>query len=129
MGRVEARKGETSGVRPARAGEDDAIRNLLAAVTRDEQGRMQLEASCQLLGRAVQLPRPVGRSRATPAVVLADKAYSSRAIRRQLRQRAIRAVIPRPANQAANRKRLGGRGGRPPAFNREAYEQRNTVEC
>jgi hypothetical protein len=40
-------------------------------------------------------------------------------------------VIPRPAAQAAQaaqRKRLGSRGGRPPAFDRDAYKQRNTVE-
>ncbi len=61
-------------------------------------------------------------------MVLADKAYSSRAIRSHLRRRGIRAVIPQPADQAANRKRLGSHGGRPPAFNREAYKQRNTVE-
>lgn len=61
-------------------------------------------------------------------MVLADKAYSSRAIREQLRRRGVRAVIPQPADQAANRKRRGRRGGRPPAFDREAYKQRNTVE-
>ncbi len=59
---------------------------------------------------------------------LADKAYSSRAIRTHLRRRGIRAVIPQPADQAANHKRLGNRGGRPPAFDRAAYKQRNTVE-
>ncbi|MFG2486906.1 IS5 family transposase [Streptomyces virginiae] len=72
--------------------------------------------------------RPVGRPRVTPDVVLADTAYSFRAIRRHLRRRGIRAVIPPSADQAANRKRLGCRGGRPPAFDREAYRQRNTVE-
>ncbi len=74
------------------------------------------------------MPRPIGRPRVTPDVILADKAYSSRAIRRHLRRRGIRAVIPQPADQAANRKRLGRRGGRPPTFDREAYKQRNTVE-
>lgn len=74
------------------------------------------------------MPRQVGRPRSTPAAVLADKAYSSRAIRRHLRRRGIRAVIPQPADQAANRKRLGRLGGRPPAFDREAYKQGNTVE-
>ncbi|MFI2764874.1 GNAT family N-acetyltransferase [Streptomyces echinatus] len=49
MGRVKARKGETSGVRPAHAGEGDAVRNLLAEVARDEQDRMQLAACCHLL--------------------------------------------------------------------------------
>jgi transposase len=61
-------------------------------------------------------------------MVLADKAYSYRTIRHHLRQRGIRAVIPQPADQTANRKRLGSRGGRPPAFDREAYKRRNTVE-
>lgn len=76
----------------------------------------------------LRVPRPLGRPRVTPDVVLADKAYSSRAIRTHLRRRGIRAVIPQPADQAANRKRLGSRGGRPPAFDCDAYKQRNTVE-
>ncbi|MFJ3635510.1 IS5 family transposase [Streptomyces sp. NPDC090112] len=76
----------------------------------------------------LRVPRPVGRPRSRPDVVLADKAYSSRAIRSHLRRRGIRSVIPQPADQVANRKRLGRLGGRPPAFDREAYKQRNTVE-
>ncbi len=60
--------------------------------------------------------------------MLADKAYSSRAIRAHLRRRAIRAVIPQPVDQIAKRKRRGRAGGRPPAFDRDAYKQRNTVE-
>lgn len=76
----------------------------------------------------LRVPRRIGRPRITPGVVLVDKAYSSRAIRRHLRRRGIRAVIPQPADQAANRNRLGSLGGRPPAFDREAYKQRNTVE-
>lgn len=61
-------------------------------------------------------------------MVLADKTYLSRAIRSRLRQRGVRAVIPQPVDQAANRKRRGRLGGRPPAFDREAYKQRNTAE-
>ncbi len=61
-------------------------------------------------------------------MVLADKAYFSRAIREHLRKRGIRAVIPVPADQRGHRLRRGSRGGRPPAFDREAYKQRNTVE-
>ncbi|WP_443079830.1 IS5 family transposase [Streptomyces sp. P9-A4] len=76
----------------------------------------------------LRVPRPIGRPRTTPDAVLADKAYSSRAIRTSLRQRGIRAVIPQPSEQTANRKRRGLLGGRPPAFDREAYKQRNTVE-
>lgn len=37
-------------------------------------------------------------------------------------------MIPQPADQAAYRKRGGSLGGRPPAFDRAAYKQRNTVE-
>ncbi|HEY9372695.1 MAG TPA: IS5 family transposase [Streptomyces sp.] len=81
----------------------------------------------QVMAR-LRVPRPVGRRRTTPDMVLADKAYSSRAIRTHLGRRGIRAVISQPADQAANRKRLGRLGGRPPAFDREAYKQRNTVE-
>jgi transposase len=61
-------------------------------------------------------------------VVLADKAYSSRAIREHLRRRGIRTVIPVPADQRGHRLRRGSCGGRPPAFDRETYKQRNTVE-
>ncbi|MFD6985171.1 protein kinase [Streptomyces sp. NPDC059956] len=49
------------------------------------------------------VPRPIGRPRTTPDVVLPDKAYSSRAIRTDLRLRGIRAVIPQPSDQVANR--------------------------
>ncbi|MFI6657516.1 IS5 family transposase [Streptomyces sp. NPDC050523] len=76
----------------------------------------------------IRVPRPHGRPRVRPAVVLADKAYSSRAIREHLRRRGIRAVIPQPADQVANRKRRGRQGGRPPVYDRTAYKQRNTVE-
>lgn len=51
-----------------------------------------------------------------------------RAIREHLRKRGIRAVIPVPADQRAHRLRRGSRGGRPLAFDRETYKQRNTVE-
>ncbi|MFG2593892.1 IS5 family transposase [Streptomyces sp. NPDC048438] len=76
----------------------------------------------------LRVPRPAGRPRTRPDLVLADKAYSSRAIREHLRTRGIRTVIPVPADQQANRRRRGSNGGRPPAFDREAYKQRNTVE-
>jgi transposase len=69
-----------------------------------------------------------GRPRTRPTRVLADKAYSSRAIRAHLRRRRITAVIPEPADQIRNRARRGSRGGRPPAFDTEAYQLRNVVE-
>lgn len=76
----------------------------------------------------LRVPRPFGRPRTRPDLVLGDKAYSSRAIRDHLRRRGIRAVIPERADQQANRRQRGQAGGRPPAFDREAYKQRNTVE-
>ncbi|MFI8339175.1 IS5 family transposase [Streptomyces sp. NPDC085639] len=77
---------------------------------------------------AIRVSRPKGRPRTRPTTELADKAYSSRAIPEHLRKRGIRAVIPQPDDQSGNRKRLGRKGGRPPAFDRIAYKQRNTVE-
>ncbi|MFI2025842.1 IS5 family transposase [Streptomyces olivaceoviridis] len=74
------------------------------------------------------VPRRRGRPRTRPDVVLADTACSSRAIRAHLRKRGIRAVIPIPADQRNHRLRRGSQGGRPPAFDRDAYKQRNTVE-
>jgi transposase len=78
---------------------------------------------------AISVPRPgPGRARTRPDRVLADKGYPSRANRTYLRKRGIQTVIPDRADQRANRKAKGRRGGRPPALDREAYKQRNTVE-
>jgi transposase len=76
----------------------------------------------------VRIPLPVGRPRTRPDAVAADKAYSSRAIRSYLRKRSIKAVIPVKKDQAANRKRKGSRGGRPPGHDAGLYKERNTVE-
>ncbi|WP_435847893.1 IS5 family transposase [Streptomyces fradiae] len=77
----------------------------------------------------LRVPRTgAGRPRLRPDAVVADKAYSSRAIRQSLRRRGIRAVIPERADQKANRLRRGKAGGRPPAFDRELYRARNVVE-
>jgi transposase len=72
--------------------------------------------------------RGPGRLRTRPGRVLGDKAYSSSAIRAHLRRRGIKATIPQPSGQVANRLRRGSAGGRPPAFDPAAYKQRNTVE-
>ncbi|WP_435843323.1 IS5 family transposase [Streptomyces gardneri] len=77
----------------------------------------------------IRVPRSgPGRPRTRPDAVLADRAYSSRAIRNRLRRRGIRAVIPQPSDQIGHRLRRGRAGGRPPAFDAEAYRQRNAVE-
>lgn len=69
-----------------------------------------------------------GRPRTRPDAVLADKAYSSRGTRAMLRERGIRAVIPQPRDQIAHRHRRGSMGGRPPAFDPNAYKGRNVIE-
>jgi len=69
-----------------------------------------------------------GRPATRPVRVLADKGYSTRAIRAHLRRRAIPTTIPERRDQQANRRRRGRAGGRPPAFDRTAYKRRNVVE-
>jgi transposase len=82
-----------------------------------------------VLGR-IRVPRlDGGRPRTRPDRVLGDKAYSSRGNRAYLRRRRIRCVIPVKDDQAANRRKLGSRGGRPPAFDKDTYKQRHAVEC
>lgn len=78
---------------------------------------------------SIRIPRSgPGRPRTRPDVVLADRAYASRAIRDHLRRRGIRAVIPQPSDQVGHRLRRGRTGGRPAGFDAEAYKQRNAVE-
>lgn len=72
--------------------------------------------------------RTIGRPRTRPDRVLADKAYSSRAIRAHLRTRGIGSVIPEPDDQKAHRKRIGSSGGRPVTYDRTAYRGRNVIE-
>lgn len=69
-----------------------------------------------------------GRPRTRPGQLLADKAYSNRAIRSELRRRRITATIPEKSDQQKARVAKGSAGGRPPAFDAVAYAQRNTVE-
>lgn len=69
-----------------------------------------------------------GRPRTTPLSLRGDKAYSSRGHRQLLRSRGIKAVIPEPADQIANRQRKGSAGGRPVDLDVEDYKQRNVVE-
>ncbi len=78
----------------------------------------------------IRVPRPAGgRARTRPDRVLADKASSSKANRAYLRRRHIRATIPIKDDQAANRRKRGSKGGRPPAFDAHTYKQRHAVEC
>lgn len=69
-----------------------------------------------------------GRPRTRPDAVLADRAYATSVIRCELRRRGVRAVIPEKVDSVAARQRRGARGGRPPAFDADAYKARNVVE-
>jgi transposase len=78
---------------------------------------------------ALKVPRTGrGRPRTRPVRALADKAYSSKAIRALLRRKGVQAVIPERADQIANRTRRGSAGGRPVGYDAEAYKRRNVVE-
>jgi transposase len=78
----------------------------------------------------IRVPRTgPGRPRTRPDRVLADKAYGSKGNRGYLRRRGIPATIPVKADQAANRRKKGPAGGRPPTFDPVLYRQRHAVEC
>lgn len=66
----------------------------------------------------------VGRRgrRRKPRRIVADMGYSQVHVRRWLRQRRIRAVIPYPSNQTDRSLAPGG------GFDRKAYRRRNIVE-
>jgi transposase len=68
------------------------------------------------------------RPRTRPDRAMADKAYSSKAIRTYLLGRGIECVIPEKDDQKANRKRKGPAGGRPVTYDKDAYKRRNFVE-
>jgi putative transposase len=69
-----------------------------------------------------------GRPRTRPDALLGDKAYSSRGNRATLRAKRTKTVIPQPADQIGHRLRRGSAGGRPPAFDTDAYKGRNVIE-
>jgi transposase len=102
-------------------------RPLSVLITAGQRGDSPLFAA---VIERIRVPRPgPGRPRTRPDRVLADKAYSSKANRAYLRRRRIRCTIPVKDDQATNRRKLGSKGGRPPAFDREVYQQRHAVEC
>ncbi|MBK5992483.1 IS5 family transposase [Streptomyces sp. MBT58] len=105
---------------------DSLARPLALRVTAGQAGDAP---AFEIVMASIRVPRTgPGRPRTRPEAVLADRAYSSRAIRKHLRRRGIRAVIPQPSDQVGHRLRRGRAGGRPPAFDAEAYKQRNAVE-
>jgi putative transposase len=95
-------------VSPGQAGDSPALSALLAELRVNSAGP--------------------GRPRTTPISLRGDKAYSSRGHRAMLRSRGIRAVIPEPSDQVANRQRKGAAGGRPVSYDVQDYKGRNVVE-
>lgn len=71
---------------------------------------------------AVHICRPSEVVRQRPEQVAADKAYSHPRIRKWLRQRNVRTVIPQRSDQIARHR------GRPLDFDREQYRRRNVIE-
>ena len=82
----------------------------------------------EVLGSLRVLRLGGGRLRTTPDRSMGDKAYSSKANRKMLRDRGIEAVIPERSDQVANRKRRGQAGGRPPTFGKVSNKCRNVIE-
>ncbi len=81
-------------------------------------GQAQESKSLERVVEAVRIGRPGrGRPRRRPSRLAGDKGYSYRRIRRYLRRRRIRAVIPTRQDQR-----------RSPHFDKEAYRRRNVVE-
>jgi transposase len=77
----------------------------------------------------VSVPSPWGgRPRKRPQRVIADRAYSHPSTRQALRRRRITFTCPERSDQIARRKNRGPAGGRPPAFHKAIYKQRNVVE-
>jgi len=75
---------------------------------------------------AVRVPRQgPGRSRTRPNVLVADRSYDARHVRRYLRRRGIRAMIPE-SRVGTGRKRR--RRGRPPVCGNAVYAKRNVIE-
>ncbi|UJB40115.1 transposase [Streptomyces sp. A1-5] len=78
--------------------------------------------------KRIKVRRSTGRPRTRPDAVVGDTAYSSRANRTHLRSRGIKTIIPEEADQAAHRKKKGGKGGRPISHDTALYRERNTVQ-
>ena len=78
---------------------------------------------------AIAVPRRgPGRPRKRPTRPRVDRAYGARAPRRAIQRRGIQCICPERQDARAHRLARGARGGRPPAFDAEAYKGRNVVE-
>lgn len=77
----------------------------------------------------IRVPRLAGgRPRKRPLKLRLDRAYSFGKQRQELRQRGIGCVSPEREDAKKRRLAKGAKGGRPPAFDAEAYKGRNVIE-
>ena len=95
-----------------------------------DRGRAATRRCSPHLLHALRVPRlGPGRPRTRPDAVLGDKAYSSRGNRGAAAPpRASRPSSPNPPTRSATANAAASSGGRPPAFDAEAYKGRNVVE-
>jgi transposase len=73
----------------------------------------------------VSIPSAKGRPRTKPKEIVADKAYDSAHLRRRLRQRAIKAMIPQKRFPEGKKRRKKGPHYR---FDKDTYKKRAAVE-
>lgn len=78
---------------------------------------------------AIAVPRfGPGRPRRRPPRLRVDRAYGARKPRQALRRRGIQCICPERKDARHYRFSKGARGGRPTAFDAQAYKGRNVVE-
>lgn len=78
---------------------------------------------------AIAVPRlGPGRPKQRPSRLRVDRAYGARQQRRQIQRRGIQCICPERKDAQRHRLARGARGGRPPAFDAQAYKGRNVVE-
>lgn len=104
---------------------DGKMRPLSAVITAGQRNDgTQLEPVLD----AIAVARERGRPRKRPTRLRVDRAYGARTYRKAMRRRGIRMICPERKDARAARIAKGRGGGRPPAFDAEAYKGRNVVE-
>jgi transposase len=105
---------------------DGKVRPLSLVVT---AGQRNDAAWLEQVLDAVRVPRlGQGRPRKRPTKLRLDRAYGFNKQRKILRRRGIRCISPEREDAKKSRLAKGSKGGRPPAFDKQAYKGRNVVE-
>ena len=105
---------------------DGKVRPLSVVVT---AGQRNDAAWLEPVLDAIYVPRlGQGRPRKRPPRLRLDRAYAFNKQRKILRRRGIRCVSPEREDAKKSRLAKGAKGGRPPAFDKQAYKGRNVVE-